>query len=71
MTNPWEDIDLNSYEKHMSLGNVFQLQALNKMMREQFYSYSIKSIMILGIAGGNGLEHIDERILLKKCTVLI
>lgn len=65
MTNPWEDIDLNSYEKHMSLGNVFQLQALNKMMKEQFYSYSIKSIMILGVAGGNGLEHIDKHIIEK------
>lgn len=65
MTNPWEDIDLNSYEKHMSLGNVFQLQALNNMMKEQFYSYPIKSIMILGIAGGNGLEHIDKHIIEK------
>lgn len=65
MTNPWEDIDLDSYEKHMSLGNVFQLQALNKMMKEQFYSYPIKSIMILGIAGGNGLEHIDKHIIEK------
>lgn len=65
MTNPWEDIDLNSYEKHMSLGNVFQLQALNKMMKEQFYSYPIKSIMILGIAGGNGLEHINKNIIEK------
>lgn len=65
MTNPWEDIDLDSYEKHMSLGNVFQLQALNKMMKEQFYSYPIKSIMILRIAGGNGLEHIDKHIIEK------
>lgn len=65
MTNPWEDIDLDSYEKHMSLGNVFQLQALNKMMKEQFYSCPIKSIMILGIAGGNGLEHIDKHIIEK------
>ena len=61
MTNPWEEIDLTAYEKHMSLDNVFQLQALNNMMKDQFYSYPVRSIMILGVAGGNGLEHIDKR----------
>lgn len=60
MTNPWEKIDLDAYEKHMSLDSVFQLQALNKIMKDQFYSYPVKSVMILGIAGGNGLEHIDK-----------
>lgn len=61
MANPWEEIDINLYEKHMSLDGVFQLQALNKMMKNQFYSYPVCSIMILGVAGGNGLEHIDKR----------
>lgn len=62
MGNPWEEIDLNDYEKHMSLNNVFQLQTLNQMMKEQFYTYPIHSVMILGIAGGNGLEHINKQI---------
>ena len=60
MHNPWEDIDLNDYEGHMSLDSVHQLQVLNQIMKEQFYSYDVKNIMILGIAGGNGLEHIDK-----------
>ena len=60
MSNPWEKIDLNDYESHMSLDSVCQLQALNQMMKEQFEAYEIRSVMILGIAGGNGLEHIDE-----------
>ena len=60
MDNPWKDIDLNAYEKHMSLENVRQLQAMNQMMKEQFSVYDVESIMILGIAGGNGLEHIDR-----------
>ena len=29
------------------------------MMKEQFATYNIERVMILGIAGGNGLEHID------------
>ncbi len=65
MNNPWEDINLEDYEKHMSLDSVFQLQAMNQMMKEQFYKYSIKSIMILGIASGNGLEHIDNQVIDK------
>lgn len=58
MSNPWEEIDLKDYESHMSLDSVYQLQVLNAMMNEQFYTYEIKTMMILGVAGGNGLEHI-------------
>lgn len=60
MSNPWENINLSDYENHMSLDSVYQLQSLTEMMREQFYTYDVDSIMILGIAGGNGLEHIDK-----------
>ena len=58
--NPWKDIDLTDYENHMSLKNVYQLQTMNQMMNEQFSSHDAESVMILGIAGGNGLEHIDK-----------
>ena len=37
-----------------------QLQNLNQMMKGQFSTYPVSSVMILGIAGGNGLEHIDR-----------
>ena len=60
MCNLWKKIELSDYENHMSLENVYQLQILNKMMQEQFETYDINTIMILGIAGGNGLEHIDK-----------
>lgn len=60
MGNPWEEIDLEDYESHMSLNSVYQLQVLSDMMKEQFYSYDVSTVMILGIAGGNGLEHINK-----------
>lgn len=60
MKNPWEKINLSDYENHMRLDSVYQLQVLNEMMKEQFNAYDIESIMILGVAGGNGLEHIDN-----------
>lgn len=60
MKNPWEGISLADYENHMKLDSVMQLQALNQMMKVQFDTYPIFSVMILGIAGGNGLEHIQK-----------
>jgi len=58
LTNPWENIDLNIYEKHMGLDTVGQLQLLNKIMKSQL-DYKVSSVAIWGITGGNGLEHIS------------
>lgn len=58
MSNPWEDISLSDYENHMSLDSVKQLQAMNSIMKKQFGSYPVSTAMVLGIAGGNGLEHV-------------
>ena len=60
MRNPWEEISLSDYENHMKLDSVMQLQSMNQMMKGQFDAYPVHSVMILGIAGGNGLEHIDK-----------
>lgn len=59
MTNPFLEIPLEIYEKHMSLDSVYQLQTLNEIMRAQLNHYDVSTSMILGVAGGNGLEHID------------
>lgn len=58
MSNPWEEISLNDYEEHMRLDSVKQLQALDSFMKEQLSAYPVETAMILGVAGGNGLEHI-------------
>lgn len=60
MANPWEEISLSDYENHMKLDSVMQLQTLNEMMKGQFAAYPVPKIMILGITGGNGLEHIPK-----------
>lgn len=36
-----------------------QLQALNRIMKKQLASFPVCSAMILGVAGGNGLEHVN------------
>ena len=59
MSNPWEDIALSDYENHMSLDSVMQLQTMNSIMKEQFEAYDVDTAMVLGVAGGNGLEHVS------------
>ena len=61
MKNPWEEIELSDYENHMKSDSVRQLQTLNTMMKRQLNRYPVKTVMVLGVAGGNGLEHIDTQ----------
>lgn len=59
MKNPWEKISLSTYESHMGLDSVKQLQAMNEIMYNQFYRYPVSTLVILGIAGGNGLNNVN------------
>lgn len=58
MLNPWESIKLGDYENHMKLDTVRQLQAMNDIMYDQLFRYKVSHVMILGVAGGNGLDHV-------------
>ncbi|WP_322182641.1 class I SAM-dependent methyltransferase [Neglectibacter caecimuris] len=60
MENPWEKIPLSDYENHMRLDSVRQLQAMNELMKDQLGTYPVSSAIILGVAGGNGLEHVQR-----------
>lgn len=60
MNNPWKAINLDDYENHMKLDSVRQLQVLNHIMKGQFERYNVSHVMILGVAGGNGLEHVRD-----------
>ena len=65
MKHPWEEIPLSDYENHMRLDTVMQLQTMNRLMKDQFYQYPARTVMVLGVAGGNGLEHIDPQRIYK------
>ena len=60
MSHPWKEIPLDDYEQHMALDSVGQLQALNRIMKNQFEARPVRTAMVLGAAGGNGLEHIRK-----------
>jgi hypothetical protein len=57
--NPWTEIPLTDYEQHMSHATVGQLELLSTLTKRYFDRLQPESAIILGVAGGNGLEHID------------
>ena len=57
--NPWELVELSDYEEHMQLPDVAQLRTLSGIMKKQLKKYPVKTAAVLGVAGGNGLEHVD------------
>jgi hypothetical protein len=57
MSDPWLSIPLADYEGHMGADNVQQLSALSGLFKHALDVCLPDSVAILGIAGGNGLEH--------------
>lgn len=60
--NVWTKIPLSDYEEHMSHPEVGQLQLIDSVFREKLKQYYPESVTIWGIAGGNGLQHIDTNL---------
>ena len=61
-TNPWLNIPLEDYERHMSHHLVGQSTLLNSLTKKYLDETKPETVVFLGIAGGNGLEHIDKKI---------
>jgi SAM-dependent methyltransferase len=59
MNNIWLEINLDDYEKHMSLPSIGQSQYLSDYFEKILAIYNPASIAILGCFGGNGLEKIN------------
>lgn len=57
--HPWTSIPLEIYERHMSSDQVFQTQALDRATHERLSRYPHVRLLMLGIAGGNGLDQVD------------
>jgi SAM-dependent methyltransferase len=60
MKNPWLEIELSDYENHMALPGIEQAQYLSEFFGRILERYKPESTVILGCAGGNGLEKIDN-----------
>jgi len=62
MSNPWLNITLADYEGHMKSAEVQQLDVLSELFAEALACCRPSSVAVLGIAGGNGLDHVDPNI---------
>jgi hypothetical protein len=57
--NPWLALPLEDYEGHMGSPDVNQLALLADLFGEALVRLRPRSVAVLGVAGGNGLEHVD------------
>ena len=62
MKQPWLQVALDDYEGHMGAASVNQLAPLADLFAEALAFCQPRSVAIVGIAGGNGLQHLDPRI---------
>jgi SAM-dependent methyltransferase len=58
--NPWREIPLADYEAHMQSDTVGQATALSELFGRVLELRKPASVAVLGVAGGNGLERIDN-----------
>src|SRR5215831_4846669 len=59
VSNPWLTVPLTDYERHMASPEVGQLRFLSDLFAESLECFHPRSVAVLGIAGGNGLDRID------------
>lgn len=59
MTNPWLRIPASDYEAHMTLPEVAQAQAIERLFASALIEHAPASLAVFGCSTGNGFEHID------------
>jgi SAM-dependent methyltransferase len=57
--NPWLALPLEDYEGRMGSAAVNQLAPLADLFGEALVRLRPRSVAVLGVAGGNGLQHVD------------
>jgi hypothetical protein len=69
MANPWLSIPLQDYEGHMGRDHAQQLSVLSELFKRGLDICVPDSVAVLGIAGGNGLEHVNHAIVRRVVGV--
>jgi len=59
MSHPWLEIPIADYEGHMGLASVGQAQLLSNLLLRTVAQVRPRSLAVLGVAGGNGLEAVQ------------
>jgi SAM-dependent methyltransferase len=67
--NPWLALPLEDYEGHMGSAGVDQLGPLADLFGEALVRLRPRSVAVLGVAGGNGLEHVDSTLTTRVVAI--
>lgn len=62
MNHPWHEIPIGDYEAHMALPSVGQASLLASTLHRAVSQGRPRSLAVLGVAGGNGLDLVDPAI---------
>ncbi len=62
MRHPWLEIPIADYETHMALPSVGQAQLLGAALQRTVTQFQPRSLAVLGVAGGNGLDLVERNI---------
>src|SRR5689334_11693672 len=60
--NPWSLVSAAEYEAHMGPGGVDELAPLSAIFAKVYAARRPRRLAVLGVATGNGLEHVDPAI---------
>src|SRR6266705_2665160 len=69
MRHPWLEIPITDYEAHMALPSVGQAQLLSTALWRTVAEFQPRSLAVLGVSGGNGLEFV-ERAIVRRVVAL-
>jgi SAM-dependent methyltransferase len=67
--NPWTVVPALDYEKHMGTDGVDQLAPLSAIFQEMYLAAQPDTVLLLGCATGNGLEHVNPAVTQKVVGV--
>jgi SAM-dependent methyltransferase len=60
--NPWTVVPASDYERHMGPEGADQLGPLSAAFQEAYLAAQPDTVLLLGCATGNGLEHVDPAV---------
>lgn len=69
MENPWLHIPLEDLEGHLAHPAVAQAQLLSDIFADALHRFSPPSVAVLGCAGGNGFDRIDEQVTTRVVAI--
>jgi hypothetical protein len=67
--NPWLELPLEEYESHMGSRGANQLGPLADLFGEAVARLRPRSLAVLGVSGGNGLQHVDSTLTVRVLAI--